>query len=215
MWQTHVTTAVCFAAPLPPRYNGGAVKGTETTQPHPGADEESDAALAAALDARDPAALATFYDRYAGYALAVALRILRDRQEAEEAVQDAFWQIWSGRVRYDPLRGRFRTWVFMVARSRALDRLRRRSPARGALPVREMASTDAGPEDAELQRGLLRLVGRLTRNQRDAVILAFYEGLTHQEIAERLGEPVGTVKSRIRRGLLELRAALEAEEIAT
>ena len=189
--------------------------GSETTPPSPGADDESDAALAAALEARDPAALAAFYDRYAGYALAVALRVLRDRQEAEEAVQDAFWQIWSGRVRYDPLRGRFRTWLFMVARSRALDRLRRRSPTRAAQPVRELASEESGPEDAELQRGLLRLVGRLTRNQRDAVLLAFYEGLTHQEIAERLGEPVGTVKSRIRRGLLELRAALEAEEMAT
>jgi RNA polymerase sigma-70 factor, ECF subfamily len=191
------------------------VTGSETTPPSPGADDESDAALAAALEARDPAALAAFYDRYAGYALAVALRVLRDRQEAEEAVQDAFWQIWSGRVRYDPLRGRFRTWLFMVARSRALDRLRRRSPARAAQPLRDLPSDASGPEDAELQRGLLRLVGRLTRNQRDAVLLAFYEGLTHEEIAERLGEPVGTVKSRIRRGLLELRAALEAEEMAT
>jgi RNA polymerase sigma-70 factor, ECF subfamily len=190
----------------------GAVTGTQTTPPFAHDGEEPDAALAAGLDARDPAALSAFYDRYAGYALSVALRILRDRQEAEEAVQDAFWQIWSGRVRYDPLRGRFRTWVFMVTRSRALDRVRRRSPTRDALPARELASAESGPEDAALQSGLLRLVGRLTRAQRDAVVLAFYEGLTHQEIAERLGEPVGTVKSRIRRGLLELRAALEAEE---
>jgi RNA polymerase sigma-70 factor (ECF subfamily) len=215
MWQTHASTVACFAAALPPRYTDGAVKGTDTTPPLAGADEQSDAALAAALAAHDPAALAAFYDRYAGYALAVALRILHDRQEAEEAVQDAFWQIWNGRVRFDPQRAKFRTWLFMIARSRALDRARRRSPARAALPERELPSADAGPEDAQLQRGLLRLVGRLTRNQRDAVILAFYEGLTHQEIAERLGEPVGTVKSRIRRGLLELRAALEAEEMGT
>lgn len=188
------------------------MKGTEKTQPLPRADDGgSDAALAAGLDARDPAALAAFYDRYAGFALAVALRILRDRQEAEEAVQDAFWQIWSGRVRYDPLRGKFRTWVFTVARSRALDRLRRRAPAEGPIRARDLSSAVSGSEDAELQTGLLRLLGRLTRDQRDAVVLAFYEGLTHNEIAERLGEPVGTVKSRIRRGLLELRAALEAE----
>jgi RNA polymerase sigma-70 factor, ECF subfamily len=187
------------------------VKGPEAQPLEPAGDAGSDAALAVGLDARDPAALAAFYDRYAGYALAVAQRVLRDRSEAEEAVQDAFWHIWNGRVRYDPMRGRFRTWVFMVARSRALDRLRRRTPAADALPARELASAASGPEDAALQHGLLRLLGRLTRDQREAVVLAFYEGLTHQEIAEKLGEPVGTVKSRIRRGLLELRAALEAE----
>lgn len=188
------------------------MKGIEKTQPLVRADDVgSDAALAAGLDARDPAALAAFYDRYAGYALAVALRILRDRPEAEEAVQDVFWQIWSGRVRYDPLRGKFRTWVFTIARSRALDRLRRRAPLQAPMPAGAFSSEASGSENAELQTGLLRLLGRLTRDQRDAVVLAFYEGLTHYEIAERLGEPVGTVKSRIRRGLLELRAALEAE----
>jgi RNA polymerase sigma-70 factor, ECF subfamily len=188
-----------FALALPPRYTDAHV------------DDGSDATLAAGLDARDPAALAAFYDRYAGYVLAVALRVLRDRSEAEEAVQDTFWHIWNGRVRYDPVRGKFRTWVYMVARSRALDRLRRRAPASDALPARELVSAAAGPEDAALQQGVLRLLGRLTRDQRDALVLAFYEGLSHQEIAERLGEPVGTVKSRIRRGLLELRAALETE----
>jgi RNA polymerase sigma-70 factor (ECF subfamily) len=170
----------------------------------------SDAALAAGLDARDPAALAAFYDRYAGFALAVAMRILRDRQEAEEAVQDVFWQIWSGRVRYDPLRGRFRTWVFTIARSRALDQLRRRDPARPA--EREASGESVSiPEDGELQNSFARLLDRLNQEQREALVLAFYEGLTHGEIAERLGEPLGTVKSRIRRGLLELRTALEAE----
>ena len=201
-----------FALALPPRYTGAAVTGTGTTRPFAGPDDAAaDAALVAGLEARDPAALSAFYDRYAGYALAVALRILRDREEAEEAVQDAFFQIWNGRVRYDAARGRFRTFVFMIARSRALDRLRRRAPEKLPLPARDLASDELGPEDAELQRGLLRLLGRLTRDQRDAVVLAFYDGLTHNEIAERLGEPVGTVKSRIRRGLLELRAALEAE----
>jgi RNA polymerase sigma-70 factor, ECF subfamily len=170
----------------------------------------SDAALAAGLDARDPAALAAFYDRYAGFALAVAMRILRDRQEAEEAVQDVFWQIWTGRVRYDPLRGRFRTWVFTIARSRALDQLRRRDPARPA--EREASGESVSiPEDGELQNSFARLLDRLNQEQREALVLAFYEGLTHGEIAERLGEPLGTVKSRIRRGLLELRTALEAE----
>ena len=200
-----------FALARRPRYTALKVTGPTQTRPLAADDAAADAALVAGLELRDPAALGAFYDRYAGYALAVALRILGDRQEAEEAVQDAFFQIWNGRVRYDAARGRFRTWVFMIARSRALDRRRRRSPERLPLPAREVASDDLGPEDAQLQRVMLRLLGRLTRDQRDAVVLAFYEGLTHNEIAERLGEPVGTVKSRIRRGLLELRAALEAE----
>ena len=172
-------------------------------------DSTPDGELAAGIEARDPRALGLLYDRYAGYALAVALRVLRDREEAEEAVQDAIWQIWTGRVRYDPLRGRFRTWVFMIARSRALDRLRRRTTANAA---RAAAGDPApiAPGEIELARDLRQSLAALSDDQRDAIVLAFYGGLTHGEIAERLGNPVGTVKSRIRRGLLELRSALSS-----
>jgi RNA polymerase sigma-70 factor (ECF subfamily) len=173
-----------------------------------------DAAIAAGLNARDPGALSALYDRYAGYALAVALRILRDRGEAEESVQDAFLQIWNGRVRYDPLRGQFRTWIFMIVRSRALDRLRRRAATPTATAARR--SLGAAPRSAEehqMQRNLLGLLERLNPEQRESLVLAFYEGLTHVEIAKQLAEPVGTIKSRIRRGLLELRAGLEAERV--
>ena len=171
--------------------------------------EEPDGQLAQALESRDPRALETLYDRHASFALAVALRILGDREEAEEAVQDAIWQIWSGRVRYDPLRGRFRTWVFMIARSRALDRLRRRSSAH---PAPEPVEAHDPTPELELARDVRESLAALGDDQREAIVLAFYDGLTHDEIAARLGNPVGTVKSRIRRGLLELRAALRARE---
>jgi RNA polymerase sigma-70 factor (ECF subfamily) len=187
------------------------VTGTEKTQPLGHADDgASDAALAASLDARDPAALAALYDRYAGFALGVALRVLGDREEAEEAVQDAIWQIWTGRVRYDPLRGRFRSWIFMIARARALDRVRRRAATRAAHAAADdpaqRAAIDAG--EFELARDVREGLATLSADQRDAIVLAFYGGLTHEEIADRLGNPVGTVKSRIRRGLLELRSLL-------
>jgi RNA polymerase sigma-70 factor, ECF subfamily len=175
-----------------------------------GGDPASDAPLVAGIEARDPGALAALYDRYAGIALAVALRITGDREEAEEAVQDTIWQIWTGRVRYDPVRGRFRTWVFMIARSRALDRVRRRASAnaRRAAIGDELQRPQLDPREMELACDLQESLAALNGDQRDAILLAFYGGLTHEEIAERLGNPVGTVKSRIRRGLLELRAAL-------
>ena len=181
-------------------------------QPNSAEPRGSDGDLVVGIAARDPAALAALYDRYAGLALAVALRILGDRQEAEEAVQDAIWQIWTGRARYDPARGRFRTWLVMIARSRALDRVRRRATARA---VREAAGDPAlrpsrATPEFELARDMRESLAALPGEQREAIELAFYDGLTHDEIAARLGNPVGTVKSRIRRGLLELRSLLSA-----
>jgi RNA polymerase sigma-70 factor (ECF subfamily) len=192
-----------------PRRVAGNVKPPIAARDESSEDATPDGEIAAGLEARDPRALSTLYDRYAGYALAVALRVVRDREEAEEAVQDAIWQIWTGRVRYDPRRGRFRTWVFMIVRSRALDRLRRRATANAA----RAAAADPEPiatVGIELTRDLRQILAALNDDQRDAIVLAFYVGLTHDEIAARLGDPVGTVKSRIRRGLLELRSALSA-----
>jgi RNA polymerase sigma-70 factor (ECF subfamily) len=174
----------------------------------------SDAELLARLEARDPAALAGLYDRYAGCALAAAQRILRDRAEAEEVVQDVFLQLWHARVRYDERRGRFRSWLFVLARSRALDRVRARgSRPRGEPPTGREA---AGAPDAEQrvlagerERRVLEALAALPSGQRQAIELSFYRGLSHSEIALQLAEPVGTVKSRMHRAMATLREALE------
>jgi RNA polymerase sigma-70 factor (ECF subfamily) len=172
-----------------------------------------DAELLARLEARDPSALEQLYDRYAGYALAAAQRILRDRAEAEEVVQDVFLQLWRSRVRYDERRGRFRSWLFVLARNRALDRLRQRgSRPRGEPPTGREVAPGADAEQrvlaGERERRVLQALAALPAGQREAIELSFYRGLSHSEIALQLAEPIGTVKSRMHRAMLTLREIL-------
>ena len=162
------------------------------------------------------------YDRYSGFVYALALRVLGRAEEAEEVVQDVFWQLWKSQIRYDPHQGRFSTWLFVITRNRSLDRLRskRRRPFAEPLP------TDAGelvaPGDpersasiAERRRHVLSALGQLPSEQRLALELSFYQGLTHREIAERLGEPLGTIKSRIKMAIDKLRLNLRRLESAS
>ena len=180
---------------------------------------EDDEELLERLYAGDVAALEGIYALHSGYVMGVALRVLRDPQEAEEVVQDVFWQLWKGQIRYDSRRGRLRTWLFTIARNRALDRLRRRRPEADD-PEIALAQA-AAPDDPELDarsreryRRLQAALGTLASEQRQAVELAFYGGLSHSEIASHTGEPLGTVKSRIKRGMARLRDALDnAEEL--
>jgi RNA polymerase sigma-70 factor (ECF subfamily) len=173
----------------------------------------SDAELLARLGAREVSALDALYVRHGGYALGVAQRVLRDRAEAEEVVQDVFLQLWNARVRYDERRGRFTSWLFVMARNRALDRLRQRgSRPQGDPPTGREGSDDPGAEaavlDGERRRTVMEALARLPERQREAIELSFYGGLTQSEIARQTGEALGTVKSRMSRAMATLRDSL-------
>jgi RNA polymerase sigma-70 factor (ECF subfamily) len=165
----------------------------------------------------DADALAFLYDRHSRIIYSLAFRIVGDPPEAEEIVQDVFAQAWRQAERYDTSRGVVVAWLLMIARSRAIDRVRSRRGLPPLAPDGEkglaaMADPAEGPElqtlSAEQVVRLKRALDTLPLQQRMTIQLAFYEGLTHVEIAERLEEPLGTVKTRIRLGLLKLRSAV-------
>ncbi|MBA2353519.1 MAG: sigma-70 family RNA polymerase sigma factor [Acidobacteria bacterium] len=165
----------------------------------------------------EAAGLAELYDRHGRVMFSLAFRIVRDQGDAEEVVQDVFAQAWRQASRYETTRGVVVAWLLMMTRSRAIDRLRMR---RGRPPLQEddpallRDLSDRGvPADvlmlsAEQVASLRAALDALPESQRLAIELAFYEGLTHTEVAERLEQPLGTVKTRIRLGLLRLRAAI-------
>jgi RNA polymerase sigma-70 factor (ECF subfamily) len=145
------------------------------------------------------------------------LRIVRNRSEVEEVVQDVFWHLWKSQLAYDPSRGRFTTWLFAVVRNRAIDRVRSLGRRPTAAPESAAAGLTApgDPEGdsaaREQQRAIRLALGRLSDEQRETLELAFYEGYSHREIADRRGEPLGTVKSRIKRAMDLLRDQIAAD----
>lgn len=183
-----------------------------------------DLALMAAIAARDSTALSTLYDRHGATMFGLCTRILRDRSEAEETLGDVFLEIWNRADRYDPARATPLAYLLNLARSRALDRLRtvrrRQRVIVDAEAIEEKAAT-GGPADpsispletalsSETRTRVKRALDELQPSQRQALELAYFGGLTHTEIASTLGEPLGTVKTRIRQGLIQMRGALRA-----
>lgn len=175
-------------------------------------------ALAAAVRG-DGTGLAMLYDRYARAVYSLALRIVQVEAEAEDVVQEVFAQAFRQAERYDVGRGSVGGWLLTMARTRAIDHLRARKrlpggrftrePERAAANVPDpRANQEAQTLTSEQVQRVRRALEALTTDQRTAIELAYYEGLSHSEIAERLREPLGTVKSRIRAAMLRLREAL-------
>jgi RNA polymerase sigma-70 factor, ECF subfamily len=163
----------------------------------------------------DEGGLAELYDRHGRFVFALALRVVRDRGDAEDVTQDVFVQAWKYAERFDAGRGQVVAWLMNMARTRAIDLLRRRrvrpQPADDDTPIE---TTDLTPaQDVQLDwsrraEAVQQAMTSLPVLQRLAVELAFFEGLTHAEIAEQLEVPLGTIKTRVRQGLLKLRDSL-------
>ena len=182
------------------------------TPPAPETPEASDRAWMQRVVLRDDAALEALYARFSGTVYATALAILRDALEAEEVVQDTFVHLWTQARDYNPARGSPGAWMVMLARSRAIDRFRARAWRAQRAPTPEETQALAEPPASPFEQthqAYLRLrvsaaLAALPPEQRHALELAFHEGLSHSEISARTGDPLGTVKTRIRRGLERL-----------
>jgi RNA polymerase sigma-70 factor, ECF subfamily len=186
-------------------------------------DRRTDLELVLAMRESDESALAALYDRHAPVVLGFLLRLMRERADAESVLLETFMQASRSAARFDPERSNVLSWLMMMARTRALDALRATARQHALvphsldeLPAVELdkmyASSDPvrRAEQQEQDRAVRQALRTLPPTQREVIELAFYLGLTHPEIASRLGEPLGTVKSRIRGGLLKLREPLQA-----
>jgi RNA polymerase sigma-70 factor, ECF subfamily len=180
-----------------------------------------DALLAQRIRSGDRTALAEAYDRHASVALAVALRVVADREGAEDLVHDAFVAVWQKIDRFDPARGSLRSWIVTIVRNRAIDRLRANRPSIeiGEADERSLLQTGPNPTwDGALARlGAAQLraaVGELPAEQREAIELAYFGGHTYREIATLTGVPLGTATSRLRLALARLREQLRQTDAA-
>ena len=194
-----------------------------TSSPPSSRDDRAvdDAVLMKSLGRAEIAALEQLYDRYSTLVFSVSLRILHDVQLAEDVTQEVFLRLWRQPASFDPARGRFISWLMSVTRNRALDELRRVSRRNrsedqdveggplGSLPTADRMDDPAVGAELGEQREAVRLaMTRLPPEQRQVIELAYFSGLTQTEIAELTGEPLGTVKTRIRLGMRKLREAL-------
>ncbi len=189
-------------------------------------DENTDAAVVARMARGDEEALGQLYDRWVDTVHTLAFHLLGDADEAEDVVEETFWQAWRQAGRYNGTRGAVSTWLSTIARSRALDRLRSRrrraeepldqpptksAPQRGFSTNAPAAHADAhvAAEHWERARDVVAALTVLPADQREVIELAYFAGLSHSEIAEKTSLPLGTVKTRVRLALEKLRAPLE------
>ncbi len=170
-------------------------------------DETDDMRLIARIRAGDQRAMSELYDRYGKVVYAVALRVLQDAAAAEDVLQDVFLQLWRNPDAFDASRGSLAAWLAVISRHRSIDRLRKRRPETDIEDCVIAGGPDLRDEtERKLTIDKVRTVlAEMNPDQRKLLELAFFQGLTHTEIAEKTGEPLGTVKTRIRSGLQFLR----------
>ncbi|MBI5854337.1 MAG: sigma-70 family RNA polymerase sigma factor [Nitrospirae bacterium] len=198
----------------------GAMAQPEASQKSSSASVTS--SLLAAVAKGDQQAFAQVYDATSSILFTLALRMLGDRDEAADLLQDVYSEVWRKGTRYDPARGTPTAWLVTLTRSRGIDRLRSRAAKGGRAsvaledsPAAEQAAGDGpGPLDMyaelELRSAVAKALGELPDTQQQALELAYYEGLSHTEIADRLKQPLGTIKTRIKLGMDKLRTTLQS-----
>ena len=184
----------------------------------------SDETLAARVAHGDETALETLYDRHAAMVLGISLRITGDRATAEDVLQETFWRAWQSAVTYQSGRGSFTSWLFRIARNLAIDAYRRRSVRPQVIAEAEESDSildhipnpDADVSEqvqAKIKTQQIRsIVATLPREQREVIEMAYFYGMTRQEIADTTGEPLGTIHTRARLGLQKLRRELERSQ---
>jgi RNA polymerase sigma-70 factor (ECF subfamily) len=180
---------------------------------------EADSALLRRMATGDEQALGTLYDRWHPLVHGVVLRILRQPDDVEDVVEEAFWQAWRQAERYDASRGSVQTWLLTIARSRALDRARSRKRLReeplegegGDVLGQQVAEGDPGvdAEASERRSIVIAALAELPPEQREALELGYFGGLSQSEISERTGQPLGTIKTRMRLAMQKLRGRLQ------
>ena len=173
--------------------------------------QAADEQLLVRVGVGDSSAFEELYDRYAGRLLALLMRLLKDHRDADDVLQETFWQVWRTAASYDAARANPVAWLLLIARSRAIDALRRQSrkplqqlshePSTGQDPVRDLQTLELGDR-------VRNALARLGDDQRQVIQLSYYGGMSHQEIADELSIPLGTAKTRIRQGMLKLREML-------
>jgi len=170
-----------------------------------------DLATVTAMKSGDQSALAELYDRYSSVVYSVALRVLGDTGAAEDVLQEVFLQLWRNPGAFDAARGSLGSWLAVITRNRAIDSLRRRRPETDIEDVIVSVAPDLAAE-ADRSRAAAKvrdILGTMSKPQRIALEMAYFEGMSHSEIADKTGEPLGTIKTRIRAGLMALRKAFQ------
>jgi RNA polymerase sigma-70 factor, ECF subfamily len=176
--------------------------------------EDEDLQLIGRTASGDESALAAIYDRHAGSVYSLLRRILRDESAAEEILQDVFFHLWKIATRFNPERGALRAWLLVIARNRALSHLRRRvQDDPNGLDEQQLVSAalpqDTAAAQSEIVEKVRNVLAQLPPEQCELFELAYFSGMTHSEIAERTGQPLGTVKTRLRTALTSLRRAIQ------